>query len=68
MVSLLDGASLIFRSTSFDPWKNGTTASGLAQFAANKVFVYEDMSESNPFRGRAACTSADSCDASSECT
>lgn len=67
MVSLLDGASLIFRSTSFDPWKNGTTASGLAQFAANKVFVYEDMSESNPFRGRAACTSQDSCDASVEC-
>lgn len=67
MVSLLDGASLIYQSTEFDPFLNGSRTTGLVQFAANKVFLYTDESPANPYAKHASCTASDSCGSEIEC-
>jgi hypothetical protein len=66
VLRMLDGASLIYRSTSFTV--DGTTAGGIAQFAAKRVIVYTDTN--NPYSGSATCSTSSqsgSCGASEEC-
>jgi len=72
MVSLLDGASLIFRATSFTPWSNKSKSSnGVAQFALKKVFLYDDSQPANaadnPYLSMMRCGTADSCENTVEC-
>eukprot|EP00040_Diaphanoeca_grandis_P025780 m.143289 g.143289 ORF g.143289 m.143289 type:complete len:1020 (+) comp30309_c0_seq1:159-3218(+) len=72
MVSLLDGASLVFRATAFTPWTNKSrTSSGLAQFSLKKVYLYDDtqptVASDNPYLSMMRCGSGDSCPSTVEC-
>jgi len=64
---LVDGMSLIFRSTAFTI--AGNTQGGVVQFAVKRVIVYTTDVD-NPYAGQATCagtSQANDCDASAEC-
>eukprot|EP00038_Savillea_parva_P002293 m.112929 g.112929 ORF g.112929 m.112929 type:complete len:957 (+) comp10790_c0_seq2:247-3117(+) len=67
VLRLLDGSSLIYRSTTFTI--DGQTRGGVAQFAAKRVVVYT-TDTGNPYAGQATCATssqAGSCPSNAEC-